>query len=406
MLQVKIPVHQVAKGMYVAKLDRPWLETPFPFQGFLIERESQLRKLHEHCKFVFIDVNKGLGPPAADPWRNERGMRGIPPAPLPRPVVDYPTESTISDEIAIAKQVRAELVAAVDGLFQAIDGEQPLDLTAINYTVAEMERSILRNPDAFLLLNQFQRDDRYTYCHAIQCSAYAIAFGRQLGLPQDQIHELALGCLLFDVGKSKLPKQLLDKGTLTPTEFETIKTHVTHSTEIMQGTPGIGPRTIALISNHHERFDGSGYPQGLRGGEISLFARMAAIVDFFDAVTSERTYAVRISPHEAIKMLYDFRNTLFQDELIEQFIQTLGVYPIGTLVELSNGEVGLVEGQNKTRRLRPRILILLSEDKQELSSPFIRDLMQELETSEGTPLHVTKCLDPGTHGIQPNDYYL
>ncbi|MSR14300.1 MAG: hypothetical protein EXR86_06970 [Gammaproteobacteria bacterium] len=193
---------------------------------------------------------------------------------------------------------------------------------------------------------------------------------------------------------------------MVPAEFAVIKMHVGHSLDLLDGCPGITPQSIAMIATHHERFDGTGYPKRLKGGEIPLFGRMAGIVDFFDAVTSTRPHAPSISPHDAIKSLYRYRNTLFQDELIEQFIQTLGVYPVGTLVELSNGEVGIIIGQNRARRLRPRILVVLDHAKAELTTPYKRDLMTENEDDEGQALHIQKCLEPGTHNVHPDDYYL
>ncbi len=407
MLQIKLPAHQVGKGMYVAKLDRPWTETPFPFQGFVVEQEVQLRKLREYCQFVYIDTEKGVVPPTTTLGGPAPLPPGVPAAPLPRPQVEYVKETALNDEIHVAKQVRTAVVSAITEVFtHAAAGHKP-DFDTVDRTVTEMERSILRNPDAFLLLNKIRKEDSYTYGHSIQCTAYAIAFGRQLGLPPEQIHELALGALLFDVGKSKIPKRLLDKpGSLLPPEFEVVKMHVAHGVDLLQQSSGIAPRTLSLVATHHERFDGSGYPRGLKGGDIPLFGRMAGIIDFFDAITSHRPYAPSTSPHEAIKSLYNFRNTLFQDELIEQFIQTLGVYPIGTLVELSNGEVGIVVGQNRARRLRPQVLIVLNPDKIEYSEPWTRDLMVEDEDEAGIALHIQRSLEPGTYNVHPSDFYL
>jgi HD-GYP domain-containing protein (c-di-GMP phosphodiesterase class II) len=406
MLEIKLPTSQVGKGMYVARLDRPWTETPFPFQGFKIDQDIQIRKLREYCQHVYIDADKGVVPTITEMGGPAPLPPGVAPVPLPRPQVIYQHESQLNDEIQVAKEVRTAVARAVDEVFStAASGQRP-DLETISGTVSDMERSMLRNPDAFLLLNKMRRQDSYTYSHSIHCGAYAIAFGRQLGLPPAQIHELALGAMLFDLGKIKLPKGLLEKrGDLVATEFAVIKMHVKHSLDLLQDCPGISPQTIAMIATHHERFDGSGYPKGIRGGEIPLFGRMAGIVDFFDAVTSVRPHAPNTSPHEAIKSLYRYRNTLFQDELIEQFIQTLGVYPVGTLVELSNGEVGIIVGQNRARRLRPRVLVVLDSDKTELTTPPVRDLMLEEEDAE-QPLYIQKCLEPGTYNVHPDDYYL
>ena len=407
MLQVKLPAGEIEIGMYVANLDRPWLGTPFPFQGFMVKDSGQIHKLREICQFVFVDTEKGRIPRTAERGAGDAPLPvGVRAAPLPRPQVAYNDESTLSEEFTMAKQIRGALIAAVDDLFTSVaTGTRP-DFGSVTETVRDMERCVLRNPDAFMLLNKIRQDDNYTYRHAIQCSAYSIAFGRQLGLPTDQIHELALGALLFDIGKSKLPQRLLEQTSLNLVEFEVVKMHVKHSVDILSGSPAISPRTLAMVMTHHERFDGSGYMTGLAGGDIPLFGRIAGIVDYFDAVTSKRPYAPSVSLHEAIKTLYNYRNTLFQDELIEIFIQALGVYPVGTLVELSNGEVGFVEGQNRTRRLRPRVLVIRNEHAEELSQPVVRDLFLESEDPDSNPLHIRKCLEPGTYGICPNDYYV
>lgn len=407
MIEIRLPTDQIGKGMYVAKLDRPWTETPFPFQGFLVEQEVQIRKLREYCRHVYIDADKGAVPRISDLGAPAPLPPGVPAAPLPKPVVEYQKETALNDELHVAKQVRSAVVSAVTDVFRGAASGHPPDFELVNHTVSEMERSILRNPDAFLLLNRIRREDSYTYGHSIQCSAYAIAFGRQLGLPPDQIHELALGALLFDIGKCRVPRQLLEKkSALAPLEYELVKLHVPQGLRILAGSAGIAPRTLSMVGTHHERFDGSGYPKGLKGGDIPLFGRMAAIIDFFDAVTSDRPHAPSTTPHEAIKSLYNFRNTLFQDELIEQFIQTLGVYPIGTLVELSNGEVGIIVGQNRARRLRPQVLVVMNPEKIDYAEPWTRDLMHEEEDEAGVTLYIQRCLAAGTYGIHPHDFYL
>ncbi|MSR14299.1 MAG: HD-GYP domain-containing protein [Gammaproteobacteria bacterium] len=211
MVEIKLPVNQVGKGMYVARLDRPWTDTPFPFQGFLFEQDIQIKKLREFCQFVYIDAEKGTTPPSTEMGGAAPLPPGVAAVPLPRPQVVYQHETELKDEVGVAKQVRTAVAQAVNEIFSTAAAGQKPELEAVSATVSEMERSMLRNPDAFLLLNRMRRQDSYTYSHSIHCAAYAIAFGRQLGLPPAQIHELALGAMLFDLGKIKLPKALLEK---------------------------------------------------------------------------------------------------------------------------------------------------------------------------------------------------
>lgn len=405
MLQVKIAAHQVAKGMYVANLDRPWIETPFPFQGFLVQREIEIRHIQDFCAHVFIDVEKGDAPPSSDMGKAAPLAANIPPAPLPTPAVRYENETKVEDELKIAEEVQTAVTARVVEFIDEVRSGKSPNLTAVKQTVRQMEQSIIRNPDAFMWLRQLKKKDAYSYTHCIDCSALAVAFGRQLGLPGDQIHDLAIGALLFDVGKGKVPQNLLAKaGKLSESEFTIVKMHVEYSLGIVDNDTEISPRTRELIATHHEKFDGSGYPKGLAGGDIPLLGRVAAIVDFYDAVTSDRPYSPAMSPHDAIKYLYKYRNTHYQDELIEQFIQTLGAYPVGTLVELSNGEVGIVIGQNQVRRLLPKVIVILDSNKKMIADPQIHDLM--LEADAGDQKTIKRSLEPGAFGIEPDDFYL
>ena len=408
MLQMKIAAHQVAMGMYVSSLDRPWTETPFPFQGFLVAKESELRGLQKHCAHVFIDVEKGIAPRSSNMGSAAPLAAGIPPAPLPKPSVKYEKQAPVEDELAIASEVREAINEKIGEFMEDIRSGRAPNLSSVKHAIARMEESILRNPDAFMWLRQLRKKDAYSYTHCIDCSALAVAFGRQLGLPAEQIHELALGALLFDIGKTKVPEKLLSKaGKLSDDEFSIVKMHVEFALGIVDGDNGISPQTRAMIATHHEHFDGSGYPKRLKGGEIPLLGRIAAIVDFYDAVTSDRPYSSAMSPHDAIKYLYQFRNTHYQDELIEQFIQTIGAYPVGTLVELSTGEVGIVIEQNQVRRLLPKVIVVLDANKIPVGNPPIRDLMLEAnENNSDKFVSITKSLNPGSHGIEPEDYYL
>jgi HD-GYP domain-containing protein (c-di-GMP phosphodiesterase class II) len=213
--------------------------------------------------------------------------------------------------------------------------------------------------------------------------------------------------MMADIGKMKLPESLLLKSEkLTPDEMEIVRQHADFSVELISGTRGMTHQVVGMVAAHHERFDGSGYPRGLAGGDIPMLARMAAIGDTFDAITSDRPYAVGAAPHEAIRELYEMRNTAFQDELVEQFIQTLGPYPVGTLVELKNGEIAIVIAQNRMRRLRPKVVVLLDANKKTLASIPARDLMTETVDDEGADISIAKSLPPGAHGIDPDEFYL
>ncbi|NIO41094.1 MAG: HD-GYP domain-containing protein, partial [Burkholderiales bacterium] len=193
---------------------------------------------------------------------------------------------------------------------------------------------------------------------------------------------------------------------LTLAEFKVVQKHVLHSVEIMSNTSGVSPAAIEIAHTHHERNNGSGYPRKLADKEIPVFGKLAAIIDCYDAMTSERVYRPAISSHKALRKLYARRDQEFQTVLVEQFIQCLGVYPVGSLVELSSGEVGVVLSQNRVRRLRPKIMVILDKNKKPTKSAPIIDLMVELTDSSGNPLDIKEVVEPAVYGIDPKEFFL
>ncbi|MDH5736260.1 MAG: HD-GYP domain-containing protein, partial [Gammaproteobacteria bacterium] len=247
----------------------------------------------------------------------------------------------------------------------------------------------------------------YTYSHSIDNCALAIAFGRHMGLPKEDLHTLSIGMLLLDMGKMKVADEILNKNaTLTEEEFAEVKRHVEYGVEILRNTQGIPDDVIHIALTHHERFDGSGYPNGIMGTMIPVYGRMAGIIDVYDAMTSKRPYSEAISQHSALQKIYNWRNKFFQDELVEQFLQCLGVYPTGSLVEMNTGEVGIVLSQNRTQRLKPKIMMLLDVDKVQYKNYKIIDLMTQATDSSGRVMSIAMGLDPGAYGIDSSEFYL
>jgi len=298
-------------------------------------------------------------------------------------------------------------LSAVDEIMNNVRDDKKLDINRTKEVVSSMTDSILRNPNAFLWMRILKDKDSYTYSHCMDSGALAIAFGRHIGLSRNELEDLGMGALLSDVGKMQVPDELLNKpGELTEKEFEIVKKHVVYSVRIMQKSGGLSKAAIATAATHHERFDGSGYPRGLKGNEIPVLGRMAAIVDCYDAITSDRPHRRAISPNEAVRRLYDWRGSAFQSELVEQFIQTLGTYPTGSIVELNTGQVGIVVSQNRLRRLRPKLMLILDEGKNVYNFAPMLDLLNETQDSSGDQLEIIKVLEPGTYGIEPKDFNL
>jgi len=391
-------------GMYVSRLDRPWIDTDFVFQGFLLADPHEVEELRRDCEYVYIDIASGkeakhyLSP-------EDEELKSI--CDVPKRDNVYKDTVLVEEELETAREVHAEAEEVLANMMDDVQAEKRIQLSGVFKLVGNMLGSILRNPDALMWLTKLKKKDSYTYSHCIDASTFAMAFGRHLGLPQEDILNLGMGALLFDIGKMKLPNDLLIKpGRLTQEEYFVIRKHVQHSVDIVKQIQEINPDVVSMVHTHHERYDGNGYPRRLKGNEIPLFGRMAAIVDCYDAVTSSRPYRRAMSPPEALRIIYKQRNRAFQDELVEQFIQCLGVYPTGTLVELSTGEVGIIVSQNRVRRLRPTVMLILNKDKIAYEQFKTIDMADVLSDARGRPLEIARSLQPGTHGIDPKEYYL
>lgn len=397
--------------MYVSRLDRPWLETPFPLQGFLIRNRGDKEQLSQYCNHVYVDPSKSRN--ASIPShlvRNEPIQTLSSDEQIQRLTGRqrrlYPRTTSREEELVTAREQYNKIESTFQTLLEDAQNDRKLDLPVLKEAIAPMVQSIVRNPDAFIWLTHLKNMDNYTYHHAVSSAVWAVAFGRHLGLPRSQLNSLATGCFLFDIGKSRLPKALLvSSRRLSDEEFDLIKQHVLHSLEMVRKTRGINRDILDMIRTHHERHNGSGYPVGLSGQEIPLFGRIAGIVDAYDAITSHRPYCEPIPAYEAIEAFYQWRGIDFQAELVEQFIQVVGIYPVGSLVELSNGTVGVVISQNEHHRLKPFIMILLDDRKQLLKEFYELDLRQAVDEEGAATISITKGLRPGAYDLDSSLYY-
>ena len=402
----KISTLDLRPGMYVSELDRPWREADVLFQGFYVNTLEQIEELRNKFRYVYVDVWRNGQPGATANNDTEDALDGELRKICGHPKRDnvYRDATSVEEELVIAQEVHKQASETVAEIMRHLQVGHTLKLAMIHNVVTDLMQSILRNPDAFSWLTHLKKKDGYSYAHAVDSCALAITFGRHLGLPRESLISLGTGALLFDVGKTRLPDGLLNKpGRLSPEEYQVMKKHVAYGVEIVAHISHSGMEMVDMVRAHHERFDGSGYPNGFRGADIPLFGRIAGILDCYDAITSDRSYQRAISPHQALRVLYNSRDKAFQEELVEQFIQCLGVYPTGSLVELVSGEVAIVIAQNRVRRLRPRIMLILGHDKVALNNFETIDLDRE---TPGKTLEIARVLDPGTYGIDPKEYYL
>ena len=281
------------------------------------------------------------------------------------------------------------------------------DLERLRGVVSEMVLSVARNPDALLWLARLRKTDQYSYDHSLDVAAHVMIFGRYLGLGDESIATLGMAGMLQDVGKLSMPERLLQKiGPVTPREYEIFKTHVDFSLQILSASPQATPQMLEIVARHHERCDGSGYPHGLKGDAVGLMAEIAGLCDVYCAMTRERPYGEAASSQAALDTVRAQRGIRFSESTVDQFVQCIGLYPVGALVELNTGEVGVVVAQNRIRRLKPRVMILLGPDKKPNAYPHTLDLLYDQGSATGVPCAIVRSLPPGAFGVEPSEFYL
>lgn len=409
--EVKITINGLRLKMYVARLDRPWIETPFIFEGLFVETADQLSRLQALCRYVYVDPTRGLRPEARfvqaeeSPGTEARATFQSEIARLH--TTSWPEAATVEAELPVANTVRLQLEHGIEGMMNDLRAGRDIDMATLREGVGAMIDSVTRNPSAFLWLKAIRKKSSYAYQHALGCSVWAASFSRHLGMNREEINDLAFAGLLFDVGKTTLPSELLEKTTdFDAGDHDLMRTHVQASIDILEHTPGVSKRTIQAVATHHERHDGTGYPKGMRGSQIPIFGRLIGLIDSYDAMTTARPHAPGRSPHQAVMELYNARDSLFQADLVEQFIQTCGVYPTGSLVELSDGRVGVVTAVHELKRLRPNVMLLLDADKQPLREFVPIDLGMLGPDESGNLLTIRRGLPEGAHDIDPAELFL
>lgn len=420
MKEVKTTIDALEVGMFVSRLDRPWIDTPFVLEGLRIKSRDDIEGLRKYTSFVFVDTEQGLTP---DPehWvsispdeiqmedeaevvikfkekkHDEESEYGQ----LRKTF--YEIETEFEAEFQQAKGIKERIEKDFQKVLADMGKGKNLDVAMLKDGIHAAVTSIIRNPSAFALLIQLEKSNEYAYSHALSSSIWCAHFGRHLGFEISEIEELALGGMLLDLGKIKLPPELLNKTEkITPAEASLIHKHVDYSVRLLSKSQGISTNVMRMVATHHERANGKGYPQGLENKDIPIYGRIAGIVDSYDAMTTPRPYRSRtLSPNEAINELYKLRDASFQGELIEQFIQTVGLYPTGSLVELTSGAVAIVLEVNDLKRLYPTVMIVLDRDKQP-----VEDFETVNLAENRTGLMVAKALPTGAFGINIEELFI
>jgi HD-GYP domain-containing protein (c-di-GMP phosphodiesterase class II) len=433
-----LTTQQVEKGMFVLELDRPWLETPFLLQGFLIEGDDQIADLRKHCSTVTIDRSRSVGEhfraephEKIQPRRTAspntpavviheekvdfghvlRTLRDQPPKRQPgrKPPQIYgiDQQSRLEEELLYSAPLVDDVKQKLQSIRESLDANMSSPIGDVVGMVAEMAAAVERNPDAMIWLARLRSTDEYSYDHAVDVSVHLMVLARFLGMPPDTVEMLGQVGLMQDVGKINVPETLLNKQELlTEEELAIVQSHVASSLDILSKQNGFSFEALTIVGSHHERIDGSGYPRRIEGEKISLHAELAGMIDSYCAMTRKRSYRAAVSNQQALESLIGMRGSKFRAPLVDQLVQCLGLYPIGSLVELNTGEVGVVIQQNSVRRLKPRVMVLLNTDKSVERRPRTLDLIMEPATPEGKLYHIVRSLPMNAYGINPADFYL
>jgi len=405
-MKKKIDTHQIEIGMYVSELDRPWRESPFLFQGFEVKNDQDIEELQNVCSYVIIDTDEGRDVDDKLKWRidpllaTDTGEKDK----KKSPKGGYKKKTDLFEEMPKARQAERKTRNVIQTIMTDVRLGRSVDTSAAKEVVGELTESIVRNPDAMMCLSMLKEADEYTALHSLRVCILAVAFGRELGYSIDRLEQLGTGALLHDLGKLKIPLDVLNKpGRLSTDEFDIIKSHVPLGVQVLEDSKGgITDTSIDVARYHHERIDGSGYVSGRGKEDIPEFGRIGGIVDCYDAITSDRIYKKGISAYDALKKMYEWRDSAFDSELVERFIQCMGIYPIGSLVEMNTGSIGVVATINRERRLRPKVVLVLTADKKPFDKPKVIDMMDDKPGVR--ELEIAHVLASGTYGINPVSY--
>lgn len=390
----KIKVEDLQLGMFIDDMNAPYTDHPFLTNKKRVKSVKEIDLLlKHHISEVYIDTEKGLDSPRAEALdeadarvRDAMEEEILIPA---QAAVDLEEEKFVQadrpaelagfrEELQKAKEVYGEAKVLVKDLLQEARLGRSVDGEKAQYVVNSMVDSIFRNQDALVSLSRLKSYDDYTFQHCLNVSVLTVALGRNLGLVKDELRRLGVGAILHDIGKMQIPEEILNKpGRYTDEEFAIMKQHTLKGASILMNAADVEKESAAVALNHHERYSGKGYPRGLVGLSIGKYGLISAIVDVYDAITSDRVYHKGLPSYQAIQKIYEWGATDFYPVYVQKFIQCLGVYPIGTVAELDSGELGVVYSQNHNDLLHPWVRIIRSAAGEPHPSPIECDLREQ-----------------------------
>ncbi|HBH81909.1 MAG TPA: hypothetical protein DDY39_18945 [Nitrospira sp.] len=401
-MKKRIGIDELKPGMLVEQLDRSWLDTPFFRHKMTITSTDQIAQLRA-CGVRTLVVNIEEKHTITEAVKTAPDITSDPIFTAPGDRVSVPPTIGLDEELPSARQTYHAAKTIVQNAMHDTRLGRAINMDEVNRVVSDMSDSILRNPDALTSLTRLKKFDEYTFYHSVNTSILAMSLGRHLEFDRTTLHQIGVGGLLHDIGKTKIPPEILNKpGRFKPDEMEIMKQHVLRGVEILSTTTGLGDSYLRPALEHHERVDGTGYPYRRVRSELSQVGMMAAVVDIYDAMTSDRCYHKGQAAHEALQFLYRLSLEGHLDAaLVQQFIHVVGLYPVGSVVELNTGETGIVKEVHHHAPLAPVVLLVKSAANTLLSHPKELDLVAQLEQPHRS---VATVLDAKQVGIDPTDY--
>lgn len=402
-MKIKKDVSELQTGMYVCDLDRPWVESTFLFQGFDIKTDEELVKLRQECKFVYVDTEKSSGQPqplkqSNSSVNNNQGMEFVDTVIMD---VNDIYDVSFEQDLKKSKSVHNKTLEYVEDVYSVLKKGGQLDVDSAKEVVSELVQHILTNPDAMVWLSQLKEKDEYTAVHSVNVCILSLTFARTLGLTEAELNILGLGALLIDIGKSKIPDDILKKtDALTENEFLLMKAHAFLGYAMLEEKKNIPEEVLEIVLNHHERLNGEGYPNCRMGDEISRMTRIVSIVDVFDAMTSDRCYKDAFQAQHALNELYNMGPDELDQDLIEAFIKCIGIYPVGSIVTLNTGHTGVVVKLNEENRLKPTVGLVLNRKHEPYEKIKFLNLSSAVwQKSSGDKVEIERVLEPHAFNI-------
>ena len=376
----KISVEQLSVGMHLKEFCGSWMEHPFWRTGFvLVDPQDIVTILGSSIKEVWIDASKGLDVPQGQSAISEAESEAQVDAQLQRAVEEKRelAPAPMGIEIERAAKICFQSKQAVISMFEEARMGKSVDTGGARQLVEEISDSVARNPGALISLARLKTVDDYTYMHSVAVCAMMVGLAKQLGLDEEQTRLAGMAGLMHDLGKALMPMEVLNKpGKLTEAEFNIIKTHPVEGHRMLLAGHDVSPMVLDVCLHHHEKTDGSGYPKGLKTDQISLFAKMGAVCDVYDAITSNRPYKSGWDPAESLRKMAEWANGHFDVKVFQAFVKSLGIYPIGSLVKLTSGRLGVVVEQTGKSLTTPTVKVFFSTKSNMRIVPEVIDLSQ------------------------------